>query len=97
MIQIQEYLQLHGLDFITAVILSQDSKMFYPRLYHNKVAASGSYITGDGHKTGTFDIVLYLQKGDEVYIAGHNTHTIYSDGFAHVTFPGILLRSLKQK
>lgn len=79
-----------GLYHITAVIQSTSRSNFYPRLYHNKVQVSGSYITGDGYKTGTFDVVFRLQKADKVYIAGHSTYTytMYSDGFAHVTFSG---------
>ncbi|XP_063404332.1 uncharacterized protein LOC134687806 [Mytilus trossulus] len=80
-----------GLYHITAVILSQSGANFYPKLYHNKVQVSGSYITGDGDKTGTFDAVFSLQKADEVYIVGHSTYTIYSDGFAHATFSGHII------
>ncbi|XP_063404334.1 uncharacterized protein LOC134687808 [Mytilus trossulus] len=81
-----------GLYHITGLILSNTDGSFYSRLYHNKVVASGSYITGDGYKTGTFDVVFSLQKGDEVYIAGyHGTYysdMIYSDSEIHVTFSG---------
>ncbi|XP_071136742.1 uncharacterized protein [Mytilus edulis] len=78
-----------GLYHITAVILTPSGTNFYPRLYHNKVHVSGSYLTSHGYQTGTFDVVLGLQKGDQVYIAGHSsTFTIYSDSFAHVTFSG---------
>lgn len=78
-----------GLYHITAVILSPHGEDYYARLYHNKVSASGSYITGDGYKTGTFDVVFSLQKGDEVYIAGYaGIFSIFSDHVAHVTFSG---------
>ncbi|VDI11041.1 Hypothetical predicted protein [Mytilus galloprovincialis] len=65
-----------GLYHLTAVILSKSGTEFYPRLYHNKVHLSGSYITGDGYKTGTFDVVFSLQKGEQVYIAGSYVESI---------------------
>lgn len=78
-----------GLNHITAVILSQDGKTFYPTLYHNMMAVSGSCISGGGLKTGTFDVVFSLQKEDQVYITGYSrTFTIYSNSFPHVTFSG---------
>ncbi|CAG2223530.1 C1QL [Mytilus edulis] len=73
---------------ITAVVMSAHGDDLYLRLYHNGLAMSGSYNDGDGYKTGTFDIVLNLQKGDKVYIAAQRIDKIYSDGNTYVTFSG---------
>lgn len=67
---------------------SPSGKDFYPSLYHNKLAVSGSYISSNGYKTGTFDVVFSPQKGDVIYPAGSGTYTFFSNSFAHVTFSG---------
>lgn len=76
-----------GLYHFTAVILSKSGKDFFLRLYHNMMATSGSWAVGDGYKTGTFDVVLSLEKGDVVYLAGSGYH-VYSDGGQYLTFSG---------
>ncbi|XP_071135066.1 uncharacterized protein [Mytilus edulis] len=73
---------------ITAVVMSAHGDDLYLRLYHNGLAMSGSYNDGDGYKTGTFDLVLNLQKGDKVYIAAKHIDKIYSDVNTYVTFSG---------
>lgn len=73
-----------GLYHITA---EHEDDLFL-KLYHNELAMSGSYNDGDGYRTGAFDLILSLQKGDEVYIAAQRSDIIYSDGNAYVTFSG---------
>ncbi|CAC5365377.1 unnamed protein product [Mytilus coruscus] len=57
-----------GVYHITAVVMSDHDKNLYLREKHNKKYTAGSLATGDGSKTGTFDIVLNLQKGDKVSV-----------------------------
>lgn len=77
-----------GFYHFTAVVMSMEAKDLYLQLYHNTITTSSSYVKGDGYKTGTFDVVFDLQKGDKVYIAGGGSYTIYSDHAYYVTFTG---------
>ncbi|XP_063401902.1 uncharacterized protein LOC134686159 [Mytilus trossulus] len=76
-----------GLYHITAVVMSPSAKTLYLRLYLNKVPTAGSHVCGDGHKTGTYDVVFSLQMGDEIYIA-ESGYNIYSDTGTYITFSG---------
>ncbi|XP_063404369.1 uncharacterized protein LOC134687840 [Mytilus trossulus] len=76
-----------GLYHITAVVMSTHGQTLYLRLYHNTLMTAGSHVSGRDYETGTFDVILSLQKGDEVYIAG-GSYTIYSDGGTYITFSG---------
>ncbi|CAG2240733.1 unnamed protein product [Mytilus edulis] len=77
-----------GLYHFSAVVMSTNSAQLFLKMYHNKIATSGSDILGDGYKTGSFDVVLYLQERDEVYIASTGGYTIYSDSDKYITFSG---------
>ncbi|XP_076079017.1 uncharacterized protein LOC143049162 [Mytilus galloprovincialis] len=77
-----------GLYHFTAVVMSTGGGSLFLKMYHNLIATSGSDTEGDGYKTGTFDVVFNLQKGDEVYIASGATYTIYSNNYKYVTFSG---------
>ena len=77
-----------GLYHITAVVMSESGKELFMQLYHNKAPKSGSWVTGDGRKTGTFDVVFRLQQGDEVYIASGSSGKIYSNANTYLTFSG---------
>lgn len=68
--------------------MSSHSATLFLKMYHNKIATSGSDIVGDGYKTGSYDVVLYLQERDEVYIASGGGYTIYSDSDKYITFSG---------
>lgn len=76
-----------GLYHITSTVMSRSGDRLYLGLYHNSMATSGRFITGDGFKSGTFDVVFSLQKGDEVYISG-SSDTVYSDSGKYITFSG---------
>ncbi|CAC5425708.1 C1QL [Mytilus coruscus] len=65
-----------GVYHFTAVVMSTNNNALYLTLYHNTVRTSSSFINGDGHKTGTFDVVFNLQKGDKVYISGGELHNL---------------------
>ncbi|XP_063410485.1 complement C1q-like protein 4 [Mytilus trossulus] len=83
---------MSGLYHFAAVVMSVSSKSLFLRLYHNSAKITSSYITDTGYKTGTFDVVLSLEKGDTVSIkSGHNGQTIYSDGDNYSTFSGNLI------
>ncbi|CAC5395852.1 C1QL [Mytilus coruscus] len=77
-----------GLYHFAAVILSENDNVFYLGLFHNSVRLSVSWVTGAGFKTGTFDVVLSLQIGDEVYIAAFSRSAIYADSAKSLTFSG---------
>ncbi|XP_063404333.1 complement C1q-like protein 4 [Mytilus trossulus] len=78
-----------GLYHLTAVVISTDGKSLRLNLYHNRVRMTRSYLTGDGFKTGTFDVVIHLQMGDKVYIDSDQIRTIVSNSNKYVTFSGI--------
>lgn len=81
-----------GLYHFAAVAMSVNGKSLFLRLYHNSSKIASSYITDKGYKTGTFDVVLSLEKGDTVSIkSGHNSQSIYSDGDNYSTFSGNLI------
>ncbi|XP_063404335.1 uncharacterized protein LOC134687809 [Mytilus trossulus] len=77
-----------GLYHLTAVVMSTDGKSLGLDLYHNGVRITRSYLSGDGYKTGTFDVVLNLQKGDKVHIESDTGYTIYSSSNKYITFSG---------
>lgn len=85
---------MQGLYHFSAVFMSEIGKTLYLHLWHNKKMTAGSYTKGDGYKTGTFDVVLILKKGDRIYIrckGGHYSHDsqrIFSDGDNYSTFSG---------
>ncbi|CAG2192690.1 C1QL [Mytilus edulis] len=77
-----------GLYHLTAVVVSSSGNSLMLYLRHNGSRLTRSYQTGDGYKTGTFDVVLNLQKGDKVYIDSQSIQTIYSDSTKFITFSG---------
>ncbi|XP_071136735.1 uncharacterized protein [Mytilus edulis] len=80
-----------GVYHITAVVLSHSALTLYLHLKHNNEYTAGSYVTGGGHKTGTFDVVLNLQKGDTMSVGSRNSYTVYSDSDQYTTFSGHLI------
>lgn len=80
-----------GLYHFTAVVMSSSNQLLYLRLYHNTLMTAGSHVSGRDFETGTFDVIFSLQKGDEVYIAGGGSYTIYSAGSKYVTFSGHII------
>lgn len=80
-----------GLYHFAAVVMSVEGKSLYLSLFHNSAKIASSFITDKGYKTGTFDVVLTLEKGDTVSIkSGHNQY-IFSDGDKYSTFSGNLI------
>ncbi|XP_071145337.1 complement C1q-like protein 3 [Mytilus edulis] len=83
---------LAGLYHFAAVVMSTNGGNLYVRLFHNNDKITSTYTTDKGYKTGTFDIVLTLEKGDKVYIkSGHNSQSIFSDADNYSTFSGNLI------
>ncbi|CAC5404592.1 C1QL [Mytilus coruscus] len=83
-----------GLYHFSAVVMSEDGKTLFLHLWHNDIKTAGSYTQGDGYKTGTFDVVLNLKKGDRIYIrckGGHDSQTIYSNVDNYSTFSGYII------
>ncbi|VDI38270.1 Hypothetical predicted protein [Mytilus galloprovincialis] len=84
-----------GVYHITAVVMSQSGVSLYLSLKHNNEYTAGSYVTGDVHKTGTFDVVSNLQKGDTISVGcksrSYCSNTVYSDSNLHTTFSGHLI------
>ncbi|CAC5404591.1 unnamed protein product [Mytilus coruscus] len=83
-----------GMYHFSAVVMSEDGKTLFLLLWRNDLKIVGSYTRGDGHKTGTFDVVLNLKKGDRIYIrchGGHDGQNIFSNGDNYSTFSGYLI------
>ncbi|XP_052081376.1 complement C1q tumor necrosis factor-related protein 6-like [Mytilus californianus] len=83
-----------GLCHYSAVVMSEVGKTLFLHLWHNDTMTAGSYTQGDGYKTGTFDVVLNLKKGDRIYIrckGGHDSQKILSDGNNYSTFSGYVI------
>ncbi|CAC5419036.1 unnamed protein product [Mytilus coruscus] len=80
-----------GVYHISAVVMSEDGKSLHLQVKHNSKHTAGSYVTGDGLKTGTFDVVFSLQKGDKISVANSGGYTVYSDGNKYTTFSGHLI------
>ncbi|CAG2212181.1 unnamed protein product [Mytilus edulis] len=83
-----------GLYHFTAVVMSESAKSLFLYLWHNDTTTAGSYTLGDGYKTGTFDVVFKLKKGDRVYIrcsSSCNGQKIYSSSNNYSTFSGYLI------
>lgn len=80
-----------GVYHITAVVMSPNGNTLYLHLKHNNEYIAGSYVTGDGYKTGTFDVIFTLQKGDRVSVGGRRGYTVHSDGSKFTTFSGHLI------
>ncbi|CAG2204398.1 C1QL [Mytilus edulis] len=53
---------LAGLYHFAAVVMSTNGGNLYVRLFHNNDKITSTYTTDKGYKTGTFDIVLTLEK-----------------------------------
>ncbi|CAG2192689.1 C1QL [Mytilus edulis] len=77
-----------GLYHFTAVLMSSDKKDLSLYLTLNELRMTRSYLHGDGYKTGTFDVVFNLHKGDTVYIQSDRSQTIFSTSDKYVTFTG---------
>ncbi|XP_052081375.1 collagen alpha-2(VIII) chain-like [Mytilus californianus] len=82
-----------GLYHFSAVVMSESGKSLFLHLWHNDSKMTGSFITGDGYKTGTFDVVLNVKKRDRIYIRCRNntSQKIYSDSDNYSTFSGYLI------
>ncbi|XP_076085922.1 complement C1q and tumor necrosis factor-related protein 9B-like [Mytilus galloprovincialis] len=83
-----------GLYHFSAVVMSISGKSLFLSLWQNDTKTAGSYTTGDGYKTGTFDVVLTLKKGDRIYIrcrGGHDSQSIFSNSDDYSTFSGYLI------
>lgn len=82
-----------GLYHFAAVVMSESAKVLFLNLWHNDTQMAGSYTNGDGHKTGTIDVVLSVKKGDRIYIRCRNntTQKIYSNSDNYSTFSGYLI------
>ncbi|CAC5399839.1 C1QL [Mytilus coruscus] len=80
-----------GVYHITAVVMSVNGKTFFLHLKHNNEYTSGSHVYDDGYKTGTFDVVLNLQKGDKVSVGSKGSSSVYSDNDSYTTFSGHLI------
>ncbi|XP_071135085.1 uncharacterized protein [Mytilus edulis] len=77
-----------GLYHLTAVFMSTNGDVLNLDLCQNELKMTKSYLNGDGHKTGTFDVVFNLQKGDTVYIHSNRSQTIFSNTDKYITFSG---------
>ncbi|CAC5423614.1 unnamed protein product [Mytilus coruscus] len=83
---------LAGLYHFAAVVMSVSDATLYLSLYHNNAKITTSYITDKGYKTGTFDVVLTLKKGDKVSIRSRqNSQSIFSNSNNYSTFSGNLI------
>ncbi|VDI52053.1 Hypothetical predicted protein [Mytilus galloprovincialis] len=80
-----------GVYQITAVVLSVSGKQLYLHLKHNNEYTAGRLVYGDGYKTGTFDVVLNLQKGDTISVVCKSSTSVYSDSDKYNTFSGHLI------
>ena len=83
-----------GLYHFSAVVMSISGKSLFLSLWQNDTKTAGSYTYGDGYKTGTFDVVLTLKKGDRIYIrcrGGHDSQSIFSNNDDYSTFSGYLI------
>lgn len=82
-----------GIYHFSAVFLSGNNQALFLELLHIDEPTSGSYLEGDGFKTGTFDILFNLQKGDRVYVSTGNSksYAVYSDGDNLSTFAGHII------
>ncbi|CAG2233647.1 C1QL [Mytilus edulis] len=80
-----------GVYHITAVVMSVGAAQLYLHLKRNNEYTAGSFVTGDGYKTGTFDVVLNLQKGDTISVGCRSSTTVYSDSDKYTTFSGHLI------
>ncbi|XP_052087254.1 multimerin-2-like [Mytilus californianus] len=77
-----------GVYHISAAVISANGKSLYLQVKHNSEYTAGSYVTGDGHKTGTFDVVFSLQKGDKISVENMGGYTVYSNTNRYTTFSG---------
>ncbi|CAC5395885.1 unnamed protein product [Mytilus coruscus] len=78
-----------GLYHLTAVVCSNKGRNLDVYIYHNNLWKSRRYLSGDGYKFGTFDVVFNLEKGDTVHISSGQTQTIYySSQFRTIVFSG---------
>ncbi|CAG2233646.1 C1QL [Mytilus edulis] len=80
-----------GVYHITAVVMSVFSQNLQLLVKHNNEYTVGSYVNGDGYKTGSFDVILNLKKGDKVSIGCKSSYTVYSDSDKYTTFSGYFI------
>ncbi|CAG2219186.1 unnamed protein product [Mytilus edulis] len=80
-----------GVYHITAVVMSQSGQLLYLHLKHNNDYTAGIHVTGDGYKTGTFDVVFSLQKGDTISVGCKNGIRVFSNNDKYTTFSGYLI------
>ncbi|CAC5399840.1 C1QL [Mytilus coruscus] len=81
-----------GVYHITAVVMSANGKNLYLHLKHNNENTAGSLVTGRGYKTGTYDVVLNLQKGDIISVGCRSgSNSVFSDSDKYTTFSGHLI------
>ncbi|VDI52051.1 Hypothetical predicted protein [Mytilus galloprovincialis] len=77
-----------GVYHITAVVMSQSGQLLYLHLKHNNDYTAEIHVTGDGYKTGTFDVVFSLQKGDTISVGCKNGIRVFSNNDKYTTFSG---------
>ena len=75
----------------SVVSMSVENKDLFLLLYQNNVKKAGSYVRGDGYKTGTMDVVLHLSKGDTIYVSSGTSQTINSNDNNYSTFSGYFI------
>lgn len=81
-----------GLYHFAAVVMTVEGGNLYVRLFKNNTKITSSYTTEKGYKTGTFDVVLKLDKGDKIYLkSGHGSQSIFSNNDNYSTFSGNLI------
>ncbi|CAC5365378.1 unnamed protein product [Mytilus coruscus] len=76
---------------ISAVVISLSSNTLHLHVKHNNEYTAGSLLSGVGVKTGTFDVVFTLQKGDKVSVGSKGSYTVYSDSNTYTTFSGHII------
>ncbi|OPL32814.1 hypothetical protein AM593_07233, partial [Mytilus galloprovincialis] len=80
-----------GVYHISAVVMSVKGQQLYLHLKHNNGYTAGSLVNGDGYKTGTFDVVFSLQKGDEISVGCKGRYNVFSNIDKYTTFSGHLI------
>lgn len=83
----------NGLYSFTSVLLSLDNKILFRHIFRNNEYLEGTFVSGDGQKTGTLSVVLDLNKNDLVYIKSRRSGYggVYSSSNKYSTFSGFLI------
>nr|CBX41737.1 putative C1q domain containing protein MgC1q88 [Mytilus galloprovincialis] len=80
-----------GVYQLSTTVMSHKGQKLVVHLWYNDVKMSGGWGLGNQHVQATINMVLELQKGDQVTIKSRESNNVYSDDDNYTCFSGYLI------